>query len=97
MSYTLRRTWPRSDHRANDFVVRFKRHDVGRLYLATLPSGNRWRWSIYITNKVRVVPGVAIDGVADDPETAKRDCAASFEKMRRTLSVRLAESSRRQA
>src|SRR5262245_36070337 len=84
IGYSLRRTWPHSNHRENDYVVRFKRHSVGRMYLATVPDGNRWRWVIFINEKVNAVDGVPTAGFATDLEVAKQAFQTSFEKMRRT-------------
>ena len=84
MDYSLRRTWPKSSHRENDYVVRFRRHSVGRMYLATLPDGNRWRWAIFINEKVNAVPGVPTAGYAANLEVAIHDFQTSFAKMRLT-------------
>jgi hypothetical protein len=84
MDYSLRRTWPHSSHRENDYVVRFRRHSVGRMYLATLPNGNRWRWAIFINEKVNAVASVPTAGYAPNLEVAIHDFQISFEKMRRT-------------
>jgi hypothetical protein len=84
IGYSLRRTWPFSGHRENDYAVRFNQHDVGRVYLATVPDGNRRRWAIFINEKVNAVNGIPTAGFAADLEAAKQDFQASFEKMRRT-------------
>ena len=84
MNYSLRRTWPRSDHRENDFVVRYRGASVGRMYLTQLLQGECWRWAIYINAKVRIVAGVPFSGIADDLETAKEEFRENFEQMRRS-------------
>jgi hypothetical protein len=84
LGYSLRRTFPFSSHRENDYVVRFKRHSVGRMYLATVPDGNFWRWAIFINGKVNAVDGVPTAGYAANLEVAIHDFQTSFEKMRRT-------------
>jgi hypothetical protein len=83
MSYVLRRTWPDTQQRADDYVVGSAGYYIGRIYLVATPIGDRWRWSIYVSNKVRTIPGVPTMGVAATLNAAEEDFRWSFEKMRR--------------
>ena len=83
MKYALRRTWPDDPSRPDDFVYRYKGHDVGRIYLQVRhPIGPRWTWTIYLGHHIRqILPAVSVAGTADTLAHAIIQFKSSFDRM----------------
>ncbi len=47
-----------------DFVIKCEGLDIRRIYLAKLPDGDRFVWSINVNDHAPEVPGVPISGWA---------------------------------
>ena len=86
---TLRPTDLGSRRKDDDFVFRFKGHDVGRTYADGTAVGPRWYWSIYGINlRGPSLKGLVVQGLADDLEAAKAAFKANWERL---LSARFAK------
>jgi hypothetical protein len=81
--YTRRSTWPDTDR--EDYVIRCEARDVGQVYRRRLPEGDRYYWTIYISNHVTQVPGVPISGLAVTLEDASAALKRSYEAMKARL------------
>ena len=83
MNYALRRSSPDDPNRPDDFVYRYKGHDVGRIYLQVRdPTGPQWTWTIYLGHHMRqILPAVPVAGTADTLAQAMTQFKSSFDRM----------------
>jgi hypothetical protein len=81
MPYIRRNTFPHHPNR-DDYVIRCEGLDVGRVYLAELPEGERYCWFVYINGHVSQVPGVPVSGRAVTLDEAGAQFKRSYEEMR---------------
>jgi len=80
MPYTRRHTFNIPDR--EDYVIRCEALDIGRVYLASLPDGERYCWFIYINGHVPQVQGVPISGRTVTLDEASAQFKRSYEAMR---------------
>ena len=79
MPYTRRSTWP--DER-DDYIIRCEGLHVGRVYLAHLPDGDRWLWTIYVNGHVPQIKNIPIDDLAVTLDEAASQVRQSYEAIR---------------
>jgi hypothetical protein len=75
-AYTRRHTFNNPDR--EDYVIRCEGLDIGRVYLASLPDGERYCWFIYINGHVPQVPGVPISGATGDTRRGQQRVQAQL-------------------
>ena len=56
--------------------------DVGRVYFARVPDGDRWLWTIYMNGHVPQIKNVPISGLAVTLDEAASQFKQSYEAMR---------------
>ena len=81
MPYSLRDTWPDRTDRC-DYVIRCEGLEIGRVYFAREPDGDRWLWAIYMNGHVAQINDVPISGLAVTHEEAASQLNQSYEAMR---------------
>lgn len=78
-TYTLRPTWPNYPDRADDYVIRYDGHHVGRLFKGNFPVQQAWRWTS--TAHIGALAGASFAGLEPDMAAAKARFRENFEKL----------------
>ena len=63
-------------------MIRCEGLDVGRVYLARMPAGERWLWFVYMNGHVPQVEGVPISGTTETLDEAGAQFKRSYGRMR---------------
>ena len=67
-------------------MVRCDGRDIGRIYLGTFATDQRWHWSVSVKAHARAVEGVPMQRLCATLDEAKRAFRASYERMVSTRS-----------